>query len=132
MRGYEGDPWDGELHLRYKQARNAKKERRITMSNEHNVPSIAEMSKAVAEITWRIMSNGSAKSAFGEWLYKDKPTYDYHICRAIKHAVTAQQQIHLNEPQPDNNGETAIDHLERTIVRALFAWFQLKRQLPRL
>lgn len=100
--------------------------------DQKHVPSIAEMASAAAEITWRIMSNGSAKSSFGEWLYKDKPTYDYHICRAIKHAVTAQQQIHLNEPQPDNNGETAIDHLERTIVRGLFAWFQLKRKLPRL
>jgi len=97
-----------------------------------HAPSVAELSKAVGEITSRILINGSAKSAFGEWLHKDKPTYDYHICRAIRHAVTAQMQIHLNEPQPDHNGETAIDHLERAIVRALFAWFQLKRKLPRL
>jgi len=96
------------------------------------IPSTGELAKAAAEITWRILKNGSAKSAFGEWLERDKPTYDYHLCRAIRHAVTAQMQIHLNEPEPDHNGETAIDHLERAIVRALFAWFQLQRKLPRL
>jgi hypothetical protein len=41
-------------------------------------------------------------------------------------------QIHLNHPQPDHGGETALDHLERAIVRSLFAWAQLKRELPRL
>lgn len=95
-------------------------------------PSVSELAKHASEITSKILTNGSAKSAFGEWLHTDKPTYDYHICRAIRHAVTAQMQIHLNEPQPDNKGETAIDHLERTIVRALFAWYQLKKGLPRL
>lgn len=96
------------------------------------VPSVIELATAAYDITLKIVSNGSSKSSFGEWLNKDKPVYDYHISRAIRHAVTAQMQIHLNEPQPDVNGETAADHLERVIVRALFAWFQLKRGMPKL
>ena len=97
-----------------------------------NPPTIDEMANAAYHIVWRVMGNGSAKSAYGEWFWKDKPTYDYHITRCIKHAVTAQQQIHLNHPNPDEAGENALDHLERAVVRALFAWMQLKKGLPKL
>lgn len=97
-----------------------------------NPPTIEELAKEASDIVWRIMGKGSDKSAYGEWYWKDKPIFDYHITRAIKHAVTAQQQIHLNHPSPDEGGETSVDHLERTIVRALFAWAQLKAGLPKL
>ena len=95
-------------------------------------PTIGELGEAAAEIVWRVMGKGSQKSAYGEWFQQDKPTYDYHIQRAIRHNATAQMQIHLNTPQPDENGETALDHLERAVVRSLFAWAQLKKELPRL
>jgi hypothetical protein len=97
-----------------------------------NPPTISEMGEAASEIVWRVMGKGSDKSSYGEWFWKDKPTYDYHITRAIKHAVTAQQQIHLNHPCPDESGENALDHLERAVVRALFAWMQLKKGLPKI
>jgi len=97
-----------------------------------NPPTIEEMGNAASEIVWRVMGNGSAKSAYGEWFWKDRPVFDYHITRCIKHAVTAQQQIHLNHPNPDESGENALDHLERAVARALFAWMQLKKGLPRL
>jgi hypothetical protein len=95
-------------------------------------PTIGELGEAASEIVWRVMATGSDKSPYGEWFQRDKPTYDYHIQRAIRHNATAQMQIHLNHPQPDHGGETALDHLERAIVRSLFAWAQLKRELPRL
>jgi hypothetical protein len=41
-------------------------------------------------------------------------------------------QLQKSTPCPDNNGETALDHLERAVVRALFVWAQVKKEVPRL
>jgi hypothetical protein len=40
--------------------------------------------------------------------------------------------LHKSTPQPDEGGEDALDHLERALVRALFAWAQVKKEVPRL
>jgi len=95
-------------------------------------PSIAEMGDAAGEIIWRVMANGSDKSAYGDWLEKDRPTHDYHIARAVRHLATAQMQLHKSTPCPDNNGETSVDHLERALVRTLFVLAQIKKEVPRL
>jgi hypothetical protein len=95
-------------------------------------PSIAEMGDAAGEIIWRVMGKGSDKSAYGDWLEKDRPTHDYHIARAVRHLATAQMQLHKSMPCPDNNGETSVDHLERALVRTLFVLAQIKKEVPRL
>ena len=95
-------------------------------------PTIEELGKAAEDITWRVMGKGSEKSAYGEWFMVDKPIHDYHIGRAMRHLSTAMLQLQKSTPCPDNNGETALDHLERAVVRALFAWAQVKKELPRL
>ena len=95
-------------------------------------PTIAEMGDAAADIVWRVMGKGSEKSAYGDWLEKDRPTHDYHIARAVRHLSTAQMQLHKSTPCPDNNGETSIDHLERALVRSLFVLAQIKKEVTRL
>ena len=95
-------------------------------------PTIAEMGDEAAAVTWRVMGKGSDKSAYGDWLLKDRPTHDYHIARAIRHLATAQMQLHKSTPCPDNSGETATDHLERALVRCLFTLAQIKKEVSRL
>ena len=95
-------------------------------------PTIGELGEAAADIVWRVMGKGSDKSAYGEWFHVDKPVHDYHIGRAMRHLSTAMLQLQKSTPCPDNNGETAADHLERALVRALFAWAQIKKEVPRL
>jgi len=96
-------------------------------------PTIAEMGDEAAAITWRVMGKGgSDKSCYGDWLEKDRPTHDYHIARAMRHLATAQMQLHKSTPCPDNNGETATDHLERALVRCLFTLAQIKKEVTRL
>ena len=95
-------------------------------------PTIAEMGDAAADIVWRVMGKGSLKSDHGDWLLKDRPTHDYHIARAVRHLATAQMQLHKSTPCPDNNGETAADHLERALVRCLFTLAQIKKEVTRL
>ena len=95
-------------------------------------PTIAELGDAASDIVWRVMGKGSGKSRYGEWFTVDKPIHDYHIARAIRHLSTAQMQLHKSVPSPDESGENALDHLERALVRALFAWAQLKKEVPRL
>ena len=95
-------------------------------------PTIAEMGDEAAAITWRVMGKGSDKSCYGDRLEKDRPTHDYHIARAMRHLATAQMQLHKSTPCPDNNGETASDHLERALVRCLFTLAQIKKEVTRL
>jgi bacterioferritin-associated ferredoxin len=95
-------------------------------------PTIEDMGKAAEEIVWRVMGKGSDKSKYGEWFLVDRPVHDYHIARAIRHLATAMMQLQRSTPCPDGNGETATDHLERAVVRALFVWAQVKKEVPRL
>jgi hypothetical protein len=95
-------------------------------------PTIQEMADQAAAITWRVMGKGSDKSEYGDWLEKDRPTHDYHIARAMRHLATAQMQLHKSTPCPDNNGESSVDHLERALVRSLFALAQIRKEIPRL
>lgn len=104
-----------------------------TAGNEDMTPpTIEELGKAAEDIVWRVMGKGSDKSRYGEWFHVDKPVHDYHIGRAIRHLSTAMLQLQKSTPCPDNNGETAADHLERAVVRALFVWAQVKKEVPRL
>ena len=95
-------------------------------------PTIGELGEAASDIVWRVMGKGSEKSAYGEWFNVDKPVHDFHIGRAMRHLSTAMLQLQKSTPCPDNNGETALDHLERALVRTLFVWAQTKKELPRI
>ena len=93
--------------------------------NEINPPSIYEVASEAFSTVTRIMEKGSDKSSFGEWFFKDSRRYNAD--RAISHICQAMMQIDGNRKDPDTNGETPVDHLERALVRAAFLLFKSKR-----
>ena len=88
-------------------------------------PSIYEVASETFSTVTRIMEKGSDKSSFGEWFLKDSRRYNSD--RAINHISQAMMQIDGNRRDPDSNGETSIDHLERALVRVAFLLFKCKR-----
>ena len=88
-------------------------------------PSINEVASEAFSTITSIMERGSDKSAFGEWFYKDSRRYNSD--RVINHVCQAMMQIDGNRQDPDANGETSTDHLERALVRAAFLLFKCKR-----
>jgi hypothetical protein len=88
-------------------------------------PSIHEVASEAFTTVTKIMEKGSDKSAFGEWF--DKDSRRYNSDRVINHICQAMMQIDGNRQDPDANGETPIDHLERALVRAAFLLFKCKR-----
>jgi hypothetical protein len=93
--------------------------------NEIVPPSIHEVASEAFTTVTKIMEKGSDKSAFGEWF--DKDSRRYNSDRVINHICQAMMQIDGNRQDPDANGETPIDHLERALVRAAFLLFKCKR-----
>ena len=93
--------------------------------NEIVPPSIHEVASEAFTTVTKIMEKGSDKSAFGEWFFKDSRRYNSD--RVINHICQAMMQIDGNRQDPDANGETPIDHLERALVRAAFLLFKYKR-----
>jgi len=88
-------------------------------------PSINEVASEAFSTITSIMEKGSDKSAFGEWFYKDSCRYNSD--RVINHICQAMMQIDGNRQDPDANGETSTDHLERALVRAAFLLFKCKK-----
>jgi len=93
--------------------------------NEIIPPSIHEVASEAFTTVTKIMEKGSDKSLFGEWFFKDSRRYNSD--RVINHICQAMMQIDGNRQDPDTNGETPIDHLERALVRATFLLFKCKR-----
>jgi len=93
--------------------------------NEIVPPSIHEVASEAFTTVTKIMEKGSDKSDFGEWFFKDSRRYNSD--RVINHICQAMMQIDGNRQDPDANGETPIDHLERALVRAAFLLFKCKR-----
>ena len=87
-----------------------------------SIPDVAEMAKLV--IT-RIMLLGSKKSAFGEWFFSDSRRYSADRC--VAHLAQAMMQLDRNRSEKDAQGEDAIDHLERALVRLAFVLFKTKK-----
>lgn len=77
------------------------------------------------ETIYRIMSKGSDKSVFGQWFHTDSRRYNAD--RLISHVTQAMMQIDGNRPDPDQSGESSIDHLERALVRAAFLLYKTRR-----
>ena len=86
-------------------------------------PTPNELSAITADIIERIYAGGLAKH--GEHVWYAKETWRHHTDRAIRHLCTSAMRRDGNE-SCDSDGETAEDHLERAIVRALFALVKLR------
>lgn len=88
-------------------------------------PSIHQVANSAFDTVYNIMDKGSDKSTFGQWYYVD--SIRYNSDRAISHLCQALMQMDGNRPDPDVNGETHIQHLERALVRCAFLLFKAKR-----
>jgi hypothetical protein len=107
------------------------KPRKFTFTNEKGetveaiAPSIQEVAGEASATVSRIMDKGSDKSTFGQWYYVD--SIRYNSDRAHSHLCQALMQMDGNLPDPDTNGETHIQHLERALVRCAFLLFKARR-----
>ena len=88
-------------------------------------PAIVDVAMKAASTVERIMSRGSDKSVFGQWFHTDSMRYNADRC--INHLATAMMQFDGNRPNPDAQGENAIAHLERALVRAAFLLFKAEK-----
>lgn len=88
-------------------------------------PAIMEVASEAMTTVTRIMDKGSDKSTFGQWYHEDSRRY--HSDRIAAHVSQAMMQLDGNRPNPDQNGEDAVAHLERALVRVAFLLFKVKR-----
>jgi len=88
-------------------------------------PGIQEVADMAWDVVNRIMSRGSDKSIFGQWFHTDSRRYNADRC--VNHVCQAMMQLDGNRNQKDENGEDAVDHLERALVRAAFLLFKTKK-----
>lgn len=88
-------------------------------------PSIEQVAREAYDTVSSIMGKGSDKSSFGQWYYVD--SIRYNSDRAQSHLSQALMQMDGNRPDPDPNGETHIQHLERALVRCAFLLYKAKR-----
>lgn len=95
------------------------------MDQDKIAPPIEDVAGETSDVIRKIMSKGSDKSVFGQWFHTDSRRYNSD--RAISHITQAMMQIDGNRPSPDTNGEDAIAHLERALVRAAFLLYKTKR-----
>lgn len=86
-------------------------------------PSVDEVKSAAVELIGRIMDGGARKHGDHIWFHRE--TVRHHVDRVVRHATTAMMIRDGNEPVRD--GEDAVAHLERAIVRAIFALEKVKR-----
>lgn len=89
-------------------------------------PSIHEVASEAYNTVSCIMGKGSDKSTFGQWYYVD--SIRYNSDRAQSHLSQALMQMDGNRPDPDINGETHIQHLERALVRCAFLLYKARRR----
>lgn len=88
-------------------------------------PSIPEVVGIAKDVITRIMLRGSNKSAFGQWFSVDSRRYSADRC--ISHLAQAMMQLDGSRAKKDANGEDAIDHLERALVRLVFVLCKTKK-----
>ena len=91
-------------------------------------PSINSVANEAYDTIYNIMEKGSDKSSFGQWYYVD--SIRYNSDRAHSHLCQALMQMDGNRPDPDGNGETHIQHLERALVRCSFLLYKARRRQP--
>jgi hypothetical protein len=95
------------------------------MDQDKIAPAITDVANEAFSVICRIMDKGSDKSTFGQWFHTDSRRYNAD--RLIGHVTQAMMQIDGNRQNPDANGEDAVAHLERALVRAAFLLYKTYR-----
>lgn len=91
--------------------------------NTHEPPTPAVLKEIAGDIIDRIYAGGLAKH--GEHIWFHKETVRHHTDRASRHIATANMRRDGNE-SPELDGEDTVDHLERGLIRTLFAVVKVK------
>jgi hypothetical protein len=89
----------------------------------HEPPSPETLKAITGDIIDRIYAVGLKKH--GEHIWFHKETVRHHTDRAARHIATAMMRRDGNE-SPDIDGEDTVDHLERAVIRGLFAVVKVK------
>jgi len=85
---------------------------------ENRAPEPNELKHLLCEVIDRVMCGGKAKH--GEHIWYNKETVRHHADRAARHSITSAMRWEGDEPS-SVDGEDGIDHMERAIIRGLFA-----------
>jgi len=91
-------------------------------NSTYTVPSTEEVAAGAAEIVREIMAGGAAKHGAHIWFSEE--TVRHHTDRVARHLMTAMMIRDGNQPIIDD--EDTLDHLERAVVRLLFAIHKVK------
>ena len=86
-------------------------------------PSADELKTLVGDMIDRVYEIGLKKHGRHKWFNGE--TIRHHVDRSIRHAATAMMRRDGNE-SCDIDGENQMDHMERSIIRGLFAIAKLK------
>jgi len=92
--------------------------------DELRAPEPDELKELVNEFIDRVMMGGKAKH--GEHIWFTKETIRHHIDRVTRHSVTAAMRWEGDE-SPAVDGEDGIDHMERAVIRGLFALAKMRQ-----
>ena len=91
--------------------------------NQQRAPEPVELKALVCEMIDRVMQGG--KSKHGEHIWYNKETVRHHADRTARHAITSSMRWEGDEPV-SVDGEDGIDHMERAVIRGLFALAKMK------
>lgn len=93
----------------------------VTMDGD--APSAAELKAIISNMIDRVYEIGLKKHGKHKWYFGE--TVRHHTDRAIRHISTAMMRRDGNE-SVDIDGENCQDHIERGIIRALFALAKIR------
>jgi len=93
----------------------------VTMGGD--APSAAELKAIISDMIDKVYEIGLKKHGKHKWYFGE--TVRHHTDRAIRHISTAMMRRDGNE-SIDIDGENCQDHLERGIIRALFALTKIR------
>jgi len=86
-------------------------------------PTAEELKSFVGDMIDRVYDIGLKKHGRHKWFHGE--TVRHHVDRSIRHAATAMMRRDGNE-SCEIDGENEVDHMERSIIRGLFAIVKLK------
>jgi hypothetical protein len=90
---------------------------------KNDAPTADELKTLVGDMIDRVYEIGLKKHGRHKWFHHE--TVRHHVDRSIRHAATAMMRRDGNEPC-DIDGENEVDHMERSIIRGIFAITKLK------
>ena len=91
--------------------------------HQQRAPEPDELKALMSEMIDRVMKGG--KSKHGEHIWYNKETVRHHADRTARHAITSSMRWEGDEPI-SVDGEDGIDHMERAVIRGLFALAKMK------